>query len=199
MATITERVIEQFARSSSQDLETFVGSIGDVLLQDIENLVSDGPNGEPGWSGILDLARVPDYALEWLAQFVGVRLPAGLTAAQKRTRIQNTDGWKRGTVAALRGAILPFLTGNQTVILRERDSSAYHFTVTTYTSQSGDAANQAKILAALVEQKPAGLVMAYQVQTGQDYQSLLTGNPLYSNVFANFATYQGVVTAQPGI
>lgn len=126
----------------STDLQTYVGGIGDVMFQEVEDLASDGPLGQPGWSSLLDLNRVPDKALPWLAQFIGVSIPGGLTPADQRIRIQNTDGWKRGTPAAIAGAPLPYLTGTKTVILRERDPAAspndpaYGLTVITRTSET---------------------------------------------------------------
>jgi len=55
-------------------LKKLVGALG-APHQLMDDLVQEGPNGEPGWSVILDADRVPAYALPWLAQFVGAELP----------------------------------------------------------------------------------------------------------------------------
>ena len=105
------------------------------MFDEIENIVRDSDLGM-GWSPLVDVNRCPDKGLDWFGQFVGVKLPQGLTEDQRRQRIKSTDGWKRGTPAAIKAAPVPYLTGNGTVILYERDTSAYHFQVLTYTSET---------------------------------------------------------------
>jgi Phage tail protein (Tail_P2_I) len=147
------------------------------------------------WTQLLDIDRVPSKALGWLAQFVGVRLRVGLSDAAQRDRIRNTDGWDRGKVSALVGAAQQYLTGAKTVIVRERLTSAYTFQIITRTVETPDSA---AVLAALLEQKPGGDIMTYTVLSGADYEILKNGHALYSNVFADFATYQGVLNNAPG-
>jgi hypothetical protein len=182
-------------------LAKFCSAVGSIL-EEIESYVRDGADGEPGWSILLDINRAPLKGLAWLAQFVGVtlvpQLPTETQAqydARSRARILSTDGWRRGTPDSLRGAAAQWLTGTKTVIFRERWPDAYSLTVVTYTSQTPD---QAKVLASLLEQKPAGLVLTYNVLAGQDYQSLYANHATYQNVFTSYATYQGLVTDQPG-
>jgi hypothetical protein len=112
-------------------LNYYCGALGSNY-QEMAELVEDGPNGEPGWSIIVDLERIPDKGLDWLAQFVGEVFPEGISPADKRDRLRHATGWDRGTVAAIRAAARPWLTGTKTVIIEERDTSAYHFTVKTY-------------------------------------------------------------------
>lgn len=156
---------------------------------------------QPGWSQLLDINRCPPEALGWLGQFVGVYLIAGLTDAQQRARILAAGGWNRGTLASIVAAAQQFLTGTKTVIIRERDPAAsptqpaYGLTIITYVSETP---SPAATLAAILAVKPAGIVLNYVTATGEDYQSLITNHALYSNVFADFLTYQGVATATPG-
>jgi hypothetical protein len=202
--SFAERVIDAVypLRQGSADLDTFVHAICDNLFQEIEDLASDGDNGETGWSVVVDLNRIPDKGLDYIAQFVGVQLPPGITAADKRARIARTDGWLRGSKGAIQGAPLPYLTGAKTVILRERDVAAapndppYGLTVITRTSETP---NSAQVLAALLAQKPAGILLNYVVLAGQDYQILFNGGATtYQNVFTTYLTYQGVLNAAPG-
>jgi hypothetical protein len=60
-------------------------------------------NGAPGWSQILDINRCPDFALPWLAQFVGATLSqnSGLTRQQMIQKITQRAGFNRGTVASM--------------------------------------------------------------------------------------------------
>lgn len=194
MSSVFDQIWPQFEPVQSDDLETYAGGISE-MFQTADDYASDGPNGEVGWSILLDLDRIPDENLDWLAQFIGVHFPSALSPDEKRDRIRNTDGWNRGTPDAIKAAPLPFLTGTKTVILRERFPDAYSFQVLTKVSETPDAAI---VLAALIEQKPAGLILTYNTIAGNDYQQLLTNHPLYSNVFADYATYQGVLNDAPG-
>lgn len=202
MNSAAQRVYDKLLPVQSPDLATYVGGMGDAMFQEIDDYASDGPLDQQGWSILLDLNRIPDKGLDWIAQFIGVHFPPGLTPAQKKVRIQNTDGWKRGTTASIAAAPLPYLTGTQTVIIRERDPAAspsqpaYGLTVITRTSETPDSA---AVLKALMEQKPAGIILNYVVLAGQDYTILYNaGGTTYANVFANYLTYQGVANGVPG-
>jgi hypothetical protein len=175
-------------------LLTYLDTIGS-MFDEIEGYARDGPLGEPGWSIILDLSRAPEKALPWLGQFVGVRITEGLTLAQKVSQIQARGGFGRGTPLALVLAAQTFLTGGKTVVLRERDTSAYHLTVFTYTSETPDSA---KVASALQAAKPAGLVLSYSVVAGGTYGGLLAGYATYDAVRTGFLTYQGVLNNVPG-
>lgn len=145
-------------------LAVYLGALGDNLFQEIEDWASDTDLGQPGYSLLLDADRVPDKAIPWLAQFVGVTITKGLPAADQRSQLKGLTNWKRGTVDALQAAPLPYLTGSKTVIIKERFTGAYNFEVITYTSETPDSAS---VLAALIAQKPAGLIMTYIVYAGQ--------------------------------
>lgn len=145
-------------------LDTYLGGLSDPLFQIVEDWASDGNNGEPGYSILIDITRCPDYALPWLGQFVGIRVTTGLPADKQRQQIVGLGTWKRGTVAALKAAPLPFLTGTQTVIVKERDTDPYHILVYTLTSETTSASS---VLAALLAQKPAGIQMTYITYAGQ--------------------------------
>lgn len=155
----------------------------------------------PGWSQLVDINRAPAAGLGYLGQFVGVPILVGLSDAAQRARIKAVGGQNRGTLASIIAAAQQYLTGAQTVIVRERDPAAaptdpaYGLTVITYTSQTPDSA---KVLAALIAQKPAGIILNYHTNTGADYQSVFLNYATYQDVYTTFLTYQGVVTAQPG-
>lgn len=142
--TFKERVMSALAPvvQSSGDLDIYIGSLSDPTFQEVEDYASDGPADQPGWSVLVDLNRIPDKGLDWLGQFVGIQLDAGISAAQKRQQISQVSGWKRGSVAAIAGAPLPYLTGTKTVIIRERDATAsptqpaYGLTVITKASET---------------------------------------------------------------
>lgn len=170
------------------------------MFQLLDDWLRDTPDG-PGWSILLDLDRSPPEALPWLAQFVGVRLLAGSTAAEQRTRIASTDGFRRGTPAAMRAAAEATLTGSRTVVFRERNGDpaitpdyAYYLDVTTYDDQTPD---PAATELALLAQKPGGIVLRYRHAPGQDYQSLRDGNASYAAVATNYPSYDAVRLDEP--
>ncbi len=178
----------------------YVNAIG-AMFQLVEDLVRDTADG-PGWSPLLDLDRCPDEALPWLAQFAGVRVLPGSSPDDQRARIASTDGFRRGTVAALRGAAAATLTGQQKLLVYERSGDtavspeyAYYLRVRSYTSETP---NPAATLSALLSQKPGGLVLDYAAVAGQDYAQLKAGHASYAAVKAAYVNYSTVAADQPG-
>jgi hypothetical protein len=143
-----------------------------VMLEQVAEVYDPADPLPPG-APLLDPELAPDWALPWVAQLVGARLPAGATPEQARALIAGVSGWKRGTPAALRAAAQLYLTGNRTVTFRERDANSpdppYTLEVVTLT---GETPNPAAVLAALLAQKPGGLVLNYRTVEGQDWQAV---------------------------
>jgi len=168
------------------------GAIGQ-MFQEVEDLARDSDLG-PGWSPITDLSRVPTKGLGWLAQLVGVRMLPQLTgetdldyAARMRLRISETDGFKRGTIAALSGAARQFLTGTKYVIINEREgNNAYRLGVLTKADETPD---QQLVLNALLDQKPAGITLDYAVITGNTYLAIKVAFDTYAEVITRYPTY----------
>jgi hypothetical protein len=115
-------------------LAIFCQALG-MTIDEINEYVRDSEDG-PGWSMLLDLERAPEKALPWLAQFVGVRIAAGLTDQQQRDWIAGTANWRRGTLAAMTAAVQATLSGSKQVIIRERFGGAYKLNVVTYKSET---------------------------------------------------------------
>jgi len=184
--------------SAGWSLLILCNTIG-VPYQLVEDWVRDTAAG-PGWSLLLDVARCPSEALGWLGQFVGVRLRAGDNDDANRNRIQSTDGFRRGTLAAMQGAVYPTLTGQKRLFLKERDSTAaapdyaYHLTAITYSNETPDpTATQNALLA----QKPGGIVLTYIVQAGQSYDQLRTRFASYAAVVAAYTDYAALLADEP--
>jgi len=175
----------------------YLSGVG-AMFQVVEDYGRDQQGGAiPGWASLMDPDLCPPEALGWLAQFVGVRLDVGLTVDEQRARIKATDGWKRGTVSAMRGAIAGYLTGSKTFSFRERFDynnpnvdSPYYMEVVTYTSETPDPVAAG---AALLASKPAGIVLHYVVKAGQDYTSVRTNNATYLAVRNKYSTYQNML------
>jgi hypothetical protein len=204
-ASFAERLYAMLAPLAQVDAENgwslliYVNAIGQ-MFQLIEDLVRDSDAG-PGWSLLLDLDRCPDEALPWLAQFVGVRVPSNLTPDQQRAYIASTAGFRRGTLAALRGAAAATLTGARTVHITERSGDpahkpeyAYYLDVTTYDSQTP---NAAATQAALLSQKPGGLVLRYASVPGQTWAQLKASGRTWAQVKSDYPTWDDVRADQP--
>lgn len=171
-----------------------------AMFQPLSDLVRDTPDG-PGWSPIVDVDRAPIYALGYLAQFVGVRLLQGLSDSDQRSRVRSTDGMRRGSIAAFAAAALPHLTGGRHVIVRERFKPtdplvdhAYHVQVITFTSETPDSA---VVLAALLTQKPGGLVLHYDVEDGQDFEQVRETYATFDDVRTTYTTLDDLRTDTP--
>lgn len=124
----------------------------------------------PGWWSLLDVDEAPADALLWLAQLVGAVCPDGLSEADERMCIRDANGRKRGTPGAMRTAVQATLTGSRQVLITERFGGAYRLKVQTYASETPD---QAATLAAIISQKPAGLVLTYEVLQGATWDQAL--------------------------
>jgi len=96
----------------------FLWGMGTIVETQINSLVQSATGkfgtfdkayvNAPGWSQALDIDRCPEFALPWLAQFVGVRSESfsELTLAQKKDKIVNRSGFKRGTLDILISALV---------------------------------------------------------------------------------------------
>lgn len=187
-----------YAEADTGDaLTTFLGALG-LPFELVETWASD-TDTDIGWSLLVDVDRAPVEALPWLAQIVGLQLPQGLTEAAQRQLIRDTPNWKRGTVGAMAGAPAPYLTGNKTVILRERydgssNDAPYYMQIITYASETPDpVASEAAIRA----QKPAGIILTYTVAAGQDLQQLKNNYATLQLVKDHYATLAGIKADQP--
>lgn len=167
------------------DLASGLAGNGYALLQLIdaigyqyditEQYTRDDPN-HVGWGQLLDINICPTFALSWLAQFVGVNIPLGLTDAQMRQLIINQTNAKRGTAATLVGILQSFLTSTRLVQLFERNPDPYSFIIICQLSQMpGGAGGVAAIAAraALIAAKPAGLIMSFLIQEGLTWDEMV--------------------------
>jgi hypothetical protein len=112
-----------------------------AMFDEVGGLMEPTSDGLPWESKLFDPDVCPAFLLPWLAQFVGVTLPPGLTESQQRLRINETDGVQRGRPVAIKGAARQFLTGTKSVTLYERiGGSPYEYLVITYAAETAAAA-----------------------------------------------------------
>lgn len=173
--------------AAGSPLRSYARAIGQ-MLEEPSWYARDSDTG-PGFARLVSLDDTPGKALGWLAQIVGVTLDPALDDDAQRERIRATDGFQRGTVGALVAAAQQYLTGAKQVVIHERVSDAYTLTVITYTAQTPDSA---AVLAALVAQKPAGLILTLSVRDGQDFAQLLAGHATFALVKSDYSTFADV-------
>ena len=125
----TFRHLEPVDRANNYALLHLIESMG-ARFQGVHGIARD-EDGVPGYAKIMDADLVPDEGLEWLSQFAGVALPAGITASEKRDLLKTADASKRGTISHIAAVIQRSLTGTKTVYVRERDGSPYRYTIST--------------------------------------------------------------------
>lgn len=128
--------------------------------QELDDIAGDGDL--PGWAALLDPDLTPVWALPWLAQLVGVRLTVGASEAVQRAEVTTAAGWRRGRPASIVAAVQATLTGTKDVRIVERWTSAYTLLVLTIPSETPD---EAVTLAAIISQKPAGIVLEYMTES----------------------------------
>lgn len=201
-------------------LLAFLDGIGQIMQQTLD-LFQDTDEG-PGWSQILDINRCPTVALPWLAQWVGVRFDQTQnTDATQRAAIQAEQGFNRGTVQALQAAAAKWLAPGQSIQIYERTPDPYSFTVVislgqlapgTYSQVSAEyptyaewtaasssydtpAYPQAQISAALMAQKPAGLLMTINIVAGATYGTQSGDYATYTDYQAALPTYGASITS----
>lgn len=199
--TFAERVYAQldplkYAESGlGNPLSVYTDSLN-PMFDEIDEYASDGDFGEVGWSSIMDVDRAPLKALPWLAQFVGVTLDQTLSEADQRNQVKTVPGFSRGTKASIIAAAQRHLTGTRDVIMIERyQGKAYRLYIATRTAQTP---NNLVTIADIKTQKPAGITLFYEILSGQTFQELLGDSPLMSNIFGNYATFQGALTGVHG-
>jgi hypothetical protein len=186
----------------TNDLRVYSSALG-LMLQPIDDMIKDGPNGEPGWSQILDLTRAKDEWLPWLGQWVGYQVPAKAStetqaawSARERQRIVTRASNRRATVAMLREVVQEQLTGTKTVIIQERTTTPH--TISVYVYNSEIATSTALAQAAALSQKAYGLTMVFTVLTGANYNLLAASNASYTVMTGKHANYNSVLT-NPGL
>lgn len=164
-------------------------SLAQPYLQVCELIDPPEPYGP--WVPLFNVYICPGWALPWLAQLVGIKLPAGISDADARRAIKFSAGHNVGTVKAIRDALRATLVPANpptpaTVYFRERDGSAYRLEVVTLDAETPDPELTYSVLVASI---PGGLVLAYRHIEGWDYQAMTDQGGTYAEQSLQYATY----------
>lgn len=190
MATFAERLFDELsAAEAGPDFELLCEGIG-AMFQPVEDIAGDDEEtGAPGFSSLLDINRAETDALGFLAQFIGARLLPNVSEADQRAWIESGAGFARGRPGAIKSTAMATLTGDKVVILRERDGSAWRYTVITKPSETPDATHTQQVLQS---QKPGPDIMTHVQSDYIDYEWLKENEADYSALDADFATYDDI-------
>lgn len=164
-----------------------------VLVEPLEKAFEVAHGEDVPWGSILDPDTCPDWALPWLARWVGVVTEEAWDAEEIREAIKIPSGFARGRVESLRNAPKPYLTGSKTVILIEREpsASAYRLYMRTLLTETPDST---AVLNAILRQKPAGIVLDYNTLTQTEYLQIESAYASYAAARTANPTYQDLKT-----
>jgi hypothetical protein len=132
------RLIAHLLPWMTDDLERYCEAIGvmfDPIVELVEEEGSDGETGYvPAWGRLLNPELCPEDALSYLAQFVGVTIPAGTSEAEARSLVKGEAGLERGTLASIEAACERTLGPGVSFVIEERtnangEEDPYHFLV----------------------------------------------------------------------
>ncbi len=196
VSDITEELYSACGYWATRDTEDEVWPLLEVAesiggrLQPVEDVIRDTEDDDPGWSVVVDVTRAPLSWLPWLAQFGGVRIPQAMSEADQRAYIQTAPSQRRGSPGAIEEAAKLSLTGTKQVYMTERHGNAYRLTIVTLASETPD---PDQLLADILLQKPAGIVLTVTQSVGGDYLTLRDIHTDYADVEATFTDYADVL------
>lgn len=174
------------------DLRAYIEALTSPL-EILHQLLSEDNQDHP-WQILTDPDRCPDALLPWLAQWDGVVLEDGMTAAEQRTAVKARAGLARGRISTIRERIERVLTGNKRIIIHERTPGPYDLYIRTIASETP---NPDEVLRAIRDQKPAGIVLDYDAATGITYIDLAANYATYGDLAATGMSYQELSETLP--
>jgi hypothetical protein len=183
-----------------QDLLDYAMAIG-LMFGEVESYAADQYDGTPGWSVMLDPDRCPTPGLPYLAQWVGERLPTGISdlpnssnpinpatglgRSDARQWIIDTPNQYRGTPMSIVRAAQRWLTGGKLVMIQERwdlataSANDDYLAVQVYANQlptgMSEAAAIELISTELRKVVPADVTIQFAVVTGITWEALKLG------------------------
>lgn len=195
--SVADDLVAAFEPWLTPDLESYLRTIGGMFSQ-VEMFVEDTDELE-GWSILLDPDLCPAWALPYLAQYVGERLPVGIDEAMAREWIKDAPNQRRGTVSSIVRTAQRTLTDPRHVVIVERDGvggadDPGRVTVMTYISETPNG----EVVRADLERDviPFDIELNYQTVPGQPWSSI-TGMS-WREVMNTYPSWSDVAEAQTG-
>ena len=176
----------------SGDLRVFIDALTSPAER-VYEIVGEAEQ-EFGWSVALDADLCPPEVLPWLAQWEGVTLTPDMPEAEKRQAIKDPGGIARGRVATIRAQVQRTLTGTKRIIIRERNPTPYSLYIRTIATETPD---EDLTRAAILAQKPAGLVLDYDAAVGLTYIDVAADFVTYADLASSGLTYDALAEQLP--
>jgi hypothetical protein len=183
------------------DFETYMRAIMS-MASEVETYAEDvydedGNLVTPGWAIMLDPNNCPVEGLPYLAQWVGERLPNGITEAAARQWILDAPNQWRGTPRAIARAAQRWLTGSQLVQIRPRSkldgtTNSDWLAIQVF---EGDCPDSALVLAELRKVVPADIMVDFQVTPGATWEDAATGYSSWGALSSAYATWADLAAA----
>src|SRR6516162_3491807 len=115
LPTFGDRLFAELsAVEDGPDFATFCDGIGSMFEQ-VELISGQSDAGDPGFSILLDILRIPIEWLGYLAQFMGATDNQSLSDDDRRAWIQSASGFARSRPASITSAVQSTLTDTQFV------------------------------------------------------------------------------------
>jgi hypothetical protein len=192
--SIADDLVDALAPWMTPDLEVYARAIGE-MFSEVELYAITGDDDQ-GWTVLFDPDRCPAPALPYLAQYVGERLPVGISEPAAREWIKDAPNQRRGTPQSIFLAAQRKLTGSRLVSMRERDGGdPDKLTVVTYTHETPDPDGT---LADLLDVVPHDIDLTYSVLDGEDWGGVATDHATWTDVETAFPTWADVASAMSG-
>lgn len=194
-ANLAARLFEQLLPFQTLDTLGHLWAMCDgiyAMFQQVETLTETRDDDLSGWANLLDIDKIDDDKLGYLAQFVGVTLKPGLSDADQRTWIKSLTGFARGRPATIITQVQATLTGTKFVDLRERVPNAWRYTVVTRPSETPNPTYTEQMIQ---EQKPGPDQATHLMFESATFEWVKDTYATFAAVRDGFATYQALTNA----
>jgi hypothetical protein len=162
-----------------------------AMVDPIAEVVRDQEDETPGWAILFQIAtKAPVRWLEWVAQFVGVKLTGAPSVEVERSWIETPIGFQRCSEAALRAAVQATLTGTKTIYVQRfynKEAFQVHVTVLTAECASEEITEHAAL-----SQIPAWENLTFRVVEGGTYGILAASHATYELMEAAHTSYEDI-------
>lgn len=189
VSVTTERLVDLVGPaliSPDVDHDWALTKLLDVLATNVDLIdqIYRPATNQRGFDAFLDPARCPAAQLPALAGWVGVTITPDMSPTQQRTAIANRPALRRGSPAAIAGAVQATLTGGQRVTITE--TGAHTLTCAVYRSQMPDqtVTEQALTAACAAWVQPTLTVLA-----GQTWAELQTKHATWAAVTSRYGNW----------
>jgi hypothetical protein len=190
----------QLAPVQTDDLDAYTAAIAAMWAQ-TDLFLADPDNDVVDYQALVDVDLAPTWALPWLAQLVGERIPVGYTDTQARDWIRNSPKWIRGTPAGIWNAVKRVLLPGASMQMRERwnpntsTADPDWISILTWATQTPD---QNLVLQVLRREVPADIMFGYTMQTAATWGSFTGTVANWAAMKTTYPTWAAVQGATPG-